>query len=183
MIILISGESCTGKTKLAHELMCRFNIPYLSIDIVMMGLFRNNTNCGYTPMDSVYKINQYVWPIIKEMIKTNIENNTTYIYEGFQIRPSTIKQFEPIYSSKIIPVFLGYSSEYIKNNYTVIKEMRGIIENRNDLDSLNKMILKNKILQDECEAENFDFSCIKNEYTEDIKSIINNVGIKLGKCS
>ena len=128
MIILIGGESCTGKTKFAYELMSRFCIPYLSIDILMMGIFRNNNNCGYTPLDSVNKINDYIWPIVNEMIKTNIENNTNYIYEGFQIRPKQINQLEKKYRKHIFPIFLLFSTQYIEENYLIIKEKRSIIE-------------------------------------------------------
>lgn len=32
MIILISGNSCTGKTYMAQQLLERYHVPYLSID-------------------------------------------------------------------------------------------------------------------------------------------------------
>jgi len=173
MIILIGGESCTGKTKLAHDLMRAFNIPYLSIDIVMMGLYRSNSNCGYTPLDSSYQINKYVWPILSEMIKTNIENNTKYIYEGFQIQPNSINQLEEKYRKNIFSLFLGFSAEYIEKNYAIIQEKRSIIEKRNDVDSIEKMIENNIRIKNECEKENQIFYSINKNYCNEINILIN----------
>ncbi|MDY2989817.1 MAG: adenylate kinase, partial [Oscillospiraceae bacterium] len=44
MIILITGASHTGKTILAQQLLEKYQYPYLSIDILKMGLIRS----GYT---------------------------------------------------------------------------------------------------------------------------------------
>ena len=40
MIILITGASHTGKTVLAQKLLEKYQYPYLSIDILKMGLIR-----------------------------------------------------------------------------------------------------------------------------------------------
>ena len=41
MIILITGTSCTGKTFISQKLMEKYNIPYISIDHIKMGLIRS----------------------------------------------------------------------------------------------------------------------------------------------
>lgn len=41
MVILLSGASHTGKTRLAQQLMEHLHIPYLSIDHLKMGLIRS----------------------------------------------------------------------------------------------------------------------------------------------
>ena len=41
MVILITGASHTGKTRLAQKLLGKYIYPYLSIDHLKMGLIRN----------------------------------------------------------------------------------------------------------------------------------------------
>lgn len=48
MIILIAGDTHTGKTNLAQKLLEHFKIPYLSIDHLKMGLIRSG-NSDLTP--------------------------------------------------------------------------------------------------------------------------------------
>lgn len=87
MIILISGNSHMGKTFMAQNLLKRYNIPYLSIDHLKMGIYRGDSNCGFTPLDSIELIGDKLWPIIKGIIMTNIENNQSLIIEGCYILP------------------------------------------------------------------------------------------------
>ena len=80
MIILIAGASHTGKTVLAQRLLEKYKYPYLSIDHLKMGLIRSGQT-NLTPMDDE-KLTDYLWPIVREMIKTAIENEQNLIVEG-----------------------------------------------------------------------------------------------------
>ena len=73
MIIFITGASHTGKTALAQKLLEKYKYPYLSIDHLKMGLIRSG-NTELTPMDD-NELTEYLWPIVREMTKTAIENN------------------------------------------------------------------------------------------------------------
>ena len=79
MIILITGASHTGKTVLAQKLLEKYKYPYFSIDHLKMGLIRS----GYTkltPEDDA-ELETYMWPIIREMIKTAIENKQNLVID------------------------------------------------------------------------------------------------------
>ena len=84
MIILIAGASHTGKTVLAQRLLEKYHYPYLSIDHLKMGLIRSGQTT-LTPMDDD-KLTDYLWPIVREMVKTAIENGKNLIVEGCYIR-------------------------------------------------------------------------------------------------
>ena len=71
MIIIITGASHTGKTLLAQKLLEKYRFPYLSIDHLKMGLIRSGQT-ELTPYDD-NKLTDYLWSIIKEIIKTAIE--------------------------------------------------------------------------------------------------------------
>ena len=72
MIVLIAGTTHTGKTVLAQKLLEKYKFPYLSIDHLKMGLIRSNKTTISVTDDK--KLTPYIWGIIKEIIKTAIEN-------------------------------------------------------------------------------------------------------------
>lgn len=83
MIILITGASHTGKTVLAQKLLQKYQYPYLSIDHLKMGLIRSG-NTNLTPNDDK-ELEVYLWPIVREIIKTAIENKQNLVIEGCYI--------------------------------------------------------------------------------------------------
>ena len=80
MVILITGASHTGKTLLAQRMLEKNKYPYLSVDHLKMGLIRSG-NTSLTPEDDD-KLTEYLWPIVREMIKTAIENDQNLVVEG-----------------------------------------------------------------------------------------------------
>ena len=92
MIILITGPSHTGKTLLAQQLLERYHYPYLSIDHLKMGLIRSG-NTSLTPCHSHADLTAYLWPIVREMAKTAIENGQNLIIEGCYIPYDWSKDF------------------------------------------------------------------------------------------
>lgn len=95
MVILIAGSSHTGKTFFAQKLLEKYKYPYLSIDHLKMGLIRsNNTNLS---VEDDEKLTQYLWKIVKEIIKTNIENKQNLIIEGCYIPFDWKKDFSEEY--------------------------------------------------------------------------------------
>ena len=84
MIILITGASHTGKTVLAQKLLEKYQYPYLSIDHLKMGLIRSG-NTELTPLSADDDLTAYLWPIVREIIKTAIENSQNLIIEGCYI--------------------------------------------------------------------------------------------------
>ncbi len=130
MIVLITGASHTGKTVLAQKLLEKYSYPYLSIDHLKMGLIRS----GYTDLapEDDDKLTDYLWPIIREMIKTAIENKQNLVVEGCYIPFDWSKSFEKEYLEHIKYYCLVMSEDYIKNNFTSIKRYANAIENRLD---------------------------------------------------
>ena len=130
MIILITGASHTGKTVLAQKLLEKYKYPYLSIDHLKMGLIRSG-NTELTPMDD-NKLTEYLWPIVREMVKTAIENKQNLIVEGCYIPFDWQKDFDSKYLENIKYFCLVMSEEYIRNHFADIKKYANAIENRLD---------------------------------------------------
>ena len=130
MIILITGASHTGKTALAQKLLEKYKYPYLSIDHLKMGLIRSG-NTELTPMDDADLV-EYLWPIVREMIKTAIENKQNLIVEGCYIPFDWQKDFDSEYLENIKYFCLVMREEYIRNHFADIKKYANAIENRLD---------------------------------------------------
>ena len=130
MIILITGASHTGKTALAQKLLEKYHYPYLSIDHLKMGLIRSG-NTALTPMDD-HELTGYLWPIVREMIKTAVENGQNLIVEGCYIPFDWSKDFAPDYLEKIRYICLVMSEKYVRAHFTDIRKYANVIENRQD---------------------------------------------------
>ena len=131
MIILITGASHTGKTALAQQLLEKYKYPYLSIDHLKMGLIRSG-NTELTPVDDDNDLTSYLWPIVREMTKTAIENQQNLIIEGCYIPFDWQKDFDSEYLENIKYFCIVMSEEYIRNHFADIKKYANVIENRLD---------------------------------------------------
>lgn len=131
MIVLITGASHTGKTALAQKLLEKYKYPYLSIDHLKMGLIRSG-NTTLTPLSEDEKLTEYLWPIVREMIKTAIENQQNLIVEGCYIPFTWAEDFEKEYLEHIRFYCLVMSEKYIRDHFDDIKKYAGVIENRMD---------------------------------------------------
>ena len=136
MVILIAGASHTGKTALAQKLLEKYHYPYLSIDHLKMGLIRSG-NTALTPMDDE-KLTDYLWPIVREMIKTAVENQQNLIVEGCYIPFDWKKDFQETYLQHIRYLCLIFSKDYIKKNFSDIQKYGSVIEKRLDDSGLEK---------------------------------------------
>ena len=131
MIILITGASHTGKTALAQKLLEKYKYPYFSIDHLKMGLIRSG-NTELTPMSDDKDLTEYLWPIVRELVKTAIENKQNLIVEGCYIPFDWSKDFEKDYLENIKYYCLVMSENYIRNHFENIKKYASVIENRLD---------------------------------------------------
>ena len=130
MVLLIGGASHTGKTVLAQRILEERHIPYLSIDHLKMGLIRSGQT-ELTPMDDE-KLTPYLWPIVREMVKTAIENGQNLTVEGCYIPFDWKKDFPEEYLQRIRCVFLVMSEDYIRSHFGDIRHYANAIEQRLD---------------------------------------------------
>lgn len=131
MIILITGASHTGKTLLAQRLLEKYHYPYLSIDHLKMGLIRSGMT-KLTPMSPDEELTRLLWPVVREMVKTAIENSQNLTVEGCYIPSDWEKDFDDDYLRQIRCCCLVMSEHYIRRNFDEIRAHASVIENRLD---------------------------------------------------
>ena len=150
MVILIAGASHTGKTVLAQKLLEQYHYPYFSIDHLKMGLIRS----GNTPLTVCDDdaLTAYLWPIVREMIKTAIENGQNLIVEGCYIPFDWTVSFEESYLKDIRAIRLIMSEGYIESHFEDILAHANDVERRLDDSGCTKQWLmeENKKELDGC---------------------------------
>ena len=169
MILLITGASHVGKTALAQRLLEKYQYPYLSIDHLKMGLIRSG-NTDLTPMSDDNELTAYLWPIVREMIKTAIENKQNLIIEGCYIPFDWQKDFDAEYLENIRYYCLVMSEEYIKNHFADIKAYANVIEARIDDDcTIESVLADNAQFLTLAQKHNINYILIEDKYEIDIR--------------
>lgn len=172
MIIILSGATHTGKTVLAQKLLEEYGFSVLSQDLLKMGLIRSGCT-SLTPEDD-REMTPYLWGIVKEMIKTAVENKQNLIVEGCYVPFDWEKDFAPSYLDDIKGYFLIFTEAYIKEHYKDIMLHANDIESRLD-DSgctMDWLIKENKYYLDGCRQHGCKCVIADKGYTieEEIKN-------------
>lgn len=131
MVTLIAGASHSGKTALAQKLLETCGWPYLSMDHLKMGLIRSGRT-DLTPLSEDEALTACLWPVVREMIKTAIENGQNLVVEGCYIPFDWEKDFEKVYLDQMQYLCLVLSRSYIRNHFDKIRAYANVIENRLD---------------------------------------------------
>ena len=152
MIFLITGASHTGKTLLAQQLLERTHFPYLSIDHLKMGLIRSGQTT-LTPSDDA-QLTDYLWPIVRELIKTAIENRQNLIVEGCYIPFTWQADFSDAYLREIRYLCLVMRPAYIASHFDQIRAHANAIESRLDDSGLTEASVRaeNNAFRAGCES-------------------------------
>ena len=172
MIILITGASHTGKTLLSQRLLEKFKCPYLSIDHLKMGLIRSG-NTRLTPEDDD-ALTEYLWPIVREMIKTAIENRQHLIIEGCYMPFDWRKDFDERYLPSIWFICLAMTDKYIETHFDEIKSHSSEIESRlnDDYCTIESLKMDNRKHIDGFQNVGEQVVLINTDYEQTIRTIM-----------
>jgi putative acetyltransferase len=184
MVILIGGNSATGKSSMAQKLLEKYKIPYFSVDDLKMGLYRGYPNCGFTPSSDFELITRKLWPIQQGIIELAVETNKNIIIEG-QYFPYTLQNIEKKYLSEIIFFTIGFSENYIRNNIEIIAECRNTTGSyRNfweEIISIDSYIKETNRIKKLCLLNNVTYFEICQEYMSEIENIYKWIDSKIQK--
>ena len=175
MIIIITGASHTGKTLLAQRMLEKYKYPYLSADHLKMGLIRSG-NTDLTPEDDD-ALTEYLWPIVREMIKTAIENKQNLIVEGCYIPFGWRRDFSEEYLADVRFICLAFTDAYADAHFEDIKAHASDIEARlcGECD-IEEIKADNRRYAEGFRAAGERVALIDGDYEEAINAIINFYG-------
>ena len=172
MIIFITGASHTGKTLLSQRLLETCHYPYLCIDHLKMGLIRSG-NTELTPEDDD-SLTEYLWPIVREMVKTAIENHQHLIVEGCYVPFDWRKDFDEDYLASIHFICLAMTDSYIDAHFEEIKGHASDIESRlEDSDcTIDNMKADNRRYIEGFRQAGENIVLINTDYEKTIRSVL-----------
>ena len=169
MVVLIAGASHVGKTVLAQKLLEERGWPYLSLDLLKMGLIRS----GQTPLtpEDDGKLTGYLWPIASEMVKTAIENGQNLVVEGCYIPFNWGDSFTLEYRRHIRYVCLVLSEGFIRGHFTDVLAHASDIEKRLDDESftMEHALRENAQWQAGCQEAGLPYVLIDGTYNVPIE--------------
>lgn len=121
MIYIISGTSRSGKTLVAKKMMKQYEIPYVSLDWLVMGFTNGIPEYGIHDKLWPNEIAEKFWFFLKAMLESMIWSETDYIIEGEAVLPELITELLKKHPDSIKICFVGYTnmsiSEKLKDVY------------------------------------------------------------------
>ena len=129
-----------------------------------MGLIRS----GYTHLtvEDDDALTALMWPIVREMIKTAIENQQHLVVEGCYLPFDWQKDFTEAYLPHIRFVCLVMTERYLRRRFDNVRRFGNVVENRGDDAelSLEELIRDNAVNLAKCREHDCEVILIDDEY-------------------
>ena len=140
-----------------------------------MGLIRSG-HSELTPMDDE-KLTVFLWPIVREMIKTAIENRQNLIVEGCYVPFDWRRDLEESYLREIRFICLAMTEAYIDAHFDAIRAHASDIEARLDDSWCSPERLKeeNRLYLEGFHACGEEVALIERDYADTIAKLIKSI--------
>jgi hypothetical protein len=125
MLYLVGGASRAGKSKLARRLLLERQLPYLSLDILLMGLANGVPSFGHNPNESTILRGEQMWPLVRAMAVNVVETHVDYVIEGDILLPHHLGEFTQAYGTEVRACFLGYTDILLEQKLYDIRNKGG----------------------------------------------------------
>lgn len=109
MLLFIGGAARTGKGILARRLVGAMQLPYLSLDVLKMGLARGVPEYDIDPNAGAIPVAERLWPLVREMSISLLRDSLDYVIEG-EILPKHVDALRQAHPSQVKACFLGYTT-------------------------------------------------------------------------
>ena len=109
MLLFIGGAARTGKGMLVRRLLIERQMPYLSLDVLKMGLTRGVPEYAIDPNAGGIVVGERLWPLVREMSLNLLAEDVDYVIEG-ELLPKHVATLRQCYPSQIKACFLGYTT-------------------------------------------------------------------------
>lgn len=109
MLYVLGGAPRAGKSIIAGKFLEKAGIPYFSLDILMMGFAKGLPEYGLDPDDDELRVAEQLWPVVKAMATTLVEDGIAYLIEGVQLDPRHVSELVARFPASIRTCFLGFA--------------------------------------------------------------------------
>ena len=158
MLYLVSGASRSGKTHIARKILADKQVPYLSLDWLMMGFNDGIPEYGIHHLLWPDEIGRRMWPFLRGMIDCMLVDGMDYVIEGEAMLPRLVAERVEQHPGKIKAAFLGYTDIDAEDKVALVRKYGG---GENDWltgkpdeyirDHIGNMIGYSRMIRKECE--------------------------------
>lgn len=110
VLYIVGGAPRAGKSILAQRMLEEHKVAYFPTDILMMGLARAMPELGLNPSDPACIRAPIMWPILRAMATTFLENRQDYLLEGDVLLPSHVVELRARFGAAVKSCFIGYET-------------------------------------------------------------------------
>ena len=180
MLYLVSGTSRSGKTLIAEKLMEEKQIPYMSLDWLMMGFTNGMPQLGIHDKLFPDEIAKRLWSFFKAMCESMLYLEIDYIIEGEAMLPELIQELLDKYPDKIKICFVGYTDIDIDQKAQDIKTYSTrkddwLTKESDDYiyDHIDNMVTHSRKIKDDCEKYNMSYFDTSTNFMDAIENAKN----------
>ena len=164
MLFLVSGTSRSGKTLIARKLLAEKQIPYLSLDWLMMGFNDGLPEYGIHHLLWPNEIAEKMEPFLRGVINSMLVDGMDYVIEGEAMHPRFVADLVKEYPDKLSAVFVGYTEISVEDKVALVKkhgagENDWLTKKPDDYirDHIGNMIAYSKTIRDQCEQHGVSY--------------------------
>ena len=121
MLFLVSGASRSGKTLIARKILADKQIPYLSLDWLMMGFNDGIPEYGIHHLLWPDEIAEKMRPFFLGMVDSMLVDGVDYVIEGEAMLPQLALDLVEKYPDRIKAVFVGYTRIDVEDKVALVK--------------------------------------------------------------
>jgi len=164
MLFLVSGTSRSGKTLIAKKLLADKQVPYLSLDWLMMGFNNGIPEYGIHHLLWPNEIAEKMAPFLLGIVDSMLIDGMDYVIEGEAMLPQWVADLVEKHPDKIKAVFLGYAEIDVEDKVALVKKHSAgeddWLTNESDeyiRDHVENMITYSKMIKNGCEKHGVSY--------------------------
>ena len=89
--------------------MAERGVPFLHLDLLMMGFARGLPESGVDPDTPAAERGERLWPVVRGMAETALEDDVQYLFEGDFLLPGHAAELKALWGDGVRAAFLGYA--------------------------------------------------------------------------
>ena len=178
MILYIGGAARSGKGILVRRLLKVLHLPYLSLDVLKMGLARGLPELAINPDAGGMQVAERLWPLVREMSLSLLAERVDYVFEG-EILPKDVAALRQTYPTQINACFLGYGAIPPSQKLHEIRTHSGYpndwSQSYTDADLLaiiTREIAFSQYLQAECARVHFQYFDLSHQFMPVLDAVV-----------
>jgi hypothetical protein len=179
MLYLIGGAPRSGKSLLVRKLLAERHVPYFPIDLLMMGVAGGWPDADVDPAASDAVVGERLWPVVRGMALTLIEDALDYAIEGAQLQPAHVAEVTDLHPTAVRACFLGYAGAAPDEKLRAIRDHTGLandwIQNHTDeqiLAFIRQMTAYSAELRDRCAAYGLRYFEVSQDFDRSLTSAL-----------